>query len=252
MGKERIVCESHKKELMAINRTRIEWTDFSLNYITGCPRRCVFDNRGKCYAWNLANGRLKQRYLANPNVAPGCDPNDPFSPRFWPRRLNEPRRLKKPAKIFAVDMGDMFAPCIPRAWQDAGFSMERECPQHTFQHLTKFPENLAQHNPWPDNTWVGATAINNEMAIRAVEGLLKTDACANFISFEPLLGPISVDLSHINWIIIGAQTNPKRQPSPEWVQALLDEADRWNVPVFMKDNLAWPSRRREWPKQGGE
>jgi len=117
-------------------------------------------------------------------------------------------------------MGDMFAPCIPRGWQDEIFIVERACPQHTFQHLTKFPENLAQFNPWPGNAWVGATAIDNEMAKKAIEGLAKVDAPMKFISFEPLLGPISLlnDMYELNWIVIGAQTNPEQQPrDAEWV-----------------------------------
>lgn len=233
-----------------MNRTKIEWTDFTLNFITGCPNRCTFGDGGKCYAWRLADGRLKHRYLANPNIALGCNPNDPFSPRFWPERLEEPRKRKKPAKIFVVAMGDEFAPCIPREWQDAGFRMERECPQHIFQHLTKFPENLARHDPWPRNAWVGVTAIDNEMAKRAIEGLTKICARVKFISFEPLLGPISLlyDMNELDWVIIGAQTNPNKQPDPRWVEGILDEAAYCGVPVFMKDNLKWPDHQREWPK----
>ncbi len=241
-----------------MNKTNIEWVrnpdgtkGFVLNYITGCPRHCVFaDGGGKCYAWDLANGRLKRIYLANPNVAPGCDPADPFSTRFWPERLDGPRKRKKPAMIFVDSMGDEFAPCVPRPWQDKGFEVERECPQHIFAHLTKFPENLAQHNPWPKNAWAGATAINNEMAKLAVEGLTKTNARVKFLSCEPLLGPISLlyDMSKLDWIIVGAQTNPERQPERGWVEGILGEADHCGVPVFMKDNLKWPHHRREWPK----
>lgn len=236
-----------------MNRTSIEWTDFTNNYITGCPRRCVFADGGRCYAWNLANGRLKSLYLSNPNVAPGCDPNDPFSTRFWPKRLDAPRKRKKPAKIFVNDMGDEFAPCVPRPWQDAGFEVERECPQHIFQHSTKFPQNLARHNPWPDNAWAGVTAIDNEMAIRAIRGLAGVNAPVKFFSCEPLLGPIPPSsivygMNVLDWIIIGAQTNPDTQPKKEWIQDILNTADHIGIPIFMKDNLEWPFHRREWPK----
>lgn len=240
-----------------MHRTNIEWVrnpdrtkGFVWNFTTGCPRHCVFADGGKCYAWNLANGRLKRIYLANPNVAPGCDPADPFSPRFWPERLDGPRRRKKPAMIFVDSMGDEFAPCVPRPWQDAGFEVERECPQHIFAHLTKFPRNLAGHNPWPDNAWVGVSAINNEMAIRAIRWLAGVNAPVKFLSCEPLLGSVYImyGMNVLDWVIIGAQTNPNVQPKKEWVQDILDVTSRFKIPVFMKDNLEWPFHRQEWPK----
>ena len=50
-----------------MNRTTIEWVKnpdgtqgYTWNPITGCLNGCPY-----CYARKLANGRLKQRYLAN-------------------------------------------------------------------------------------------------------------------------------------------------------------------------------------------
>jgi len=43
----------------------------------------------------------------------------------------------------------------------------------------------------------------------------------------------------INWIIIGQQTPPnkKTEPKVEWVQEIVEAADKAGIPVFQKNNL---------------
>jgi len=95
-----------------MNKTGIEWVKnpdgsrpgWSWNPVTGClNHKDGFCNGGgfKCYAYRLANGRLKPLYRQNRNTAPLPFPQggeygiwhlvealaDPFYPRFWPERL---------------------------------------------------------------------------------------------------------------------------------------------------------------------
>lgn len=40
-------------------------------------------------------------------------------------------------------------------------------------------------------------------------------------------------------------------PKEEWIQGIIYQADQWNVPIFLKDNLKqyWPGElRQEFPK----
>ena len=115
-----------------MNKTKetIGWCDFSWNPLTGCLRRCKY-----CYAWKLARGRLKSSYLNNKNIAEFCNPDDPFSPRFWPERLKEPTKIKKPSKIFVCSMGEIFSSNCE--WIQKILSVISNCPQHTFQILTQ-------------------------------------------------------------------------------------------------------------------
>lgn len=244
-----------------MNRTSIEWCDFTWNPVTGClgpggtpdkPNRCPY-----CYAHRLANGRLKPLYLSNPNVAPGCDPDDPFSPRFWPDRLKQPLKRKKPAKIFVVDMGDLFHDIISTAWVWSIRHYIAEAQQHTYLLLTKNPSKYRLYRPWPHNYWLGITVTNQADWDERWPILAQVKAAVKFVSFEPFLSKTAMrgtgsDGPLPDWIIIGAQTKPDKQPSKAAMSYLVWQAEFSNIPMFLKDNLDCEAmgiqRRQEWPK----
>ena len=214
-----------------MNRTKIEWTDYTWNPVTGCLHGCEY-----CYARKITQ-RFKSRYPVG------------FAPYFHEGRLNEPRGLKAPAKIFVVSMGDLFGAWVPAKWQDAVFDVIDDCPQHTFQLLTKDPKTMkaALHRRYrwevPDNVWYGTSVTCAGDETRCLS-LPVIDGGKAFISFEPLLGPIDPKYSArgliaaADWIIIGAQTNPTRLPDPAWVRDIIDAARDVGAKVFMKDSLA--------------
>ncbi|HMR08515.1 MAG TPA: DUF5131 family protein, partial [Polyangiaceae bacterium] len=57
-----------------------------------------------------------------------------------------------------------------------------------------------------------------------------------FLSLEPLLGPLpNLDLSGIDWVIVGGESGHKARPmDPEWVVDLRDQCRRARVPFFFK------------------
>jgi protein gp37 len=267
-----------------MNKTNIEWVKnpdgtqgSTWNPITGCLNHTDGLCKGggfPCYAYGLANGRLKERYLANKR---GVSPvnihgvfddtieaemirrqKDPFYPRLWPERMDDPfltnrnlflkgqrhtrgQRLK-PRGIFVCDMGELFGDWLPREWQEDIHLQISLNPQHRFYLLTKQPQNLQKWSPFPDNCWVGVTACTNGMTTMALQHLAQIEARVKFISFEPLLGQIGMNDHQglqgiVGWVIIGAQTKPYKQPKIEWVQEIHDAADRAGIPIFLKDNL---------------
>ena len=124
-----------------------------------------------------------------------------------------------------------------------------KCPQHRFYILTKRPENI----PWvemPDNVWLGVTITgqeSDEEQLRLLEQLVRVRATRHFVSFEPLLGPIGSEILEyivegdiVDWVIVGAQTNPTRLPKLDWINEIIDCV--WyesmdSVTLFMKNNL---------------
>ena len=216
-----------------MNRTSIEWTDFTWNPVTGCRRDCDY-----CYARKIAH-----RFAGSKAFPNG------FEPTFHPERLAQPFMLKKPSKIFVCSIGELFGSWVPKQWTRDVIRQAIYSPWHIFQFLTKSPENLSLFPPFPSNCWVGATATDQEMTDHALEHLAKVDTKVKFVSFEPLLGPVRGDFTGLQWAIIGGQTNPGRLPKLEWVSNLTDDLGRNDVPVFMKRNagpFAWDWEPR-WP-----
>jgi protein gp37 len=209
-----------------------------------------------CYAYKLAHRRLKGRYVDNPNIAlqealNGVDLHsedvdkqlhDPFYPRFWEDRIEEPLHKKRPAGIFVCSMGELFGDWIPPEWQDKVFQVIRARPEHRFYLLTKQPQNLIKFSPFPDNCWVGVTVAGKTQAYSAYDGLKGIQAKVRFVSLEPLLEKLDPwGLSHLNtiwdWVIIGAQTKPYKSPKIELVQEIVEVCEKTRVPVFLKENL---------------
>ena len=209
-----------------MNKTKIDWADVTWNPITGCLHGCPY-----CYAREFA-----ERFGRS------------FEPEFHPQRLAEPMQVKRPLKVFCGSNADNLGDWVPRQWMDQIFTIVRNCPQHVFQFLTKAPHNLSLYD-WPANTWAGVTATNQAMLDRALVYLAECNAPVKFISAEPLLGPMSADMSPIDWLIIGAQTGRNaQQPRREWVTGLIQSAQHAGVSIWFKDNLVWPYRINDWPQ----
>ncbi len=217
-----------------MNRTKIEWTDFTWNPVTGCLHGCPY-----CYGRKIAN-RFRSIF-----------PNG-YKPTFHPERLEEPYRIKKPSKIFVCSMGDLFGNWVPAKWIEAVIRVAEDNPQHIFQFLTKNPARYKEFS-FPRNCWLGTTVTSYEDQDRILDlpRYGENGRTINFVSFEPLLGEVNLEgwiWGYIDWVIIGAQTNPYRPPKPEWVERIIVGARRNGKPVFLKDNLRWPERIQEFPE----
>jgi protein gp37 len=124
---------------------------------------------------------------------------------------------------------------------------------HTFQVLTKrsslltrylnhrYPENRA-----PAHIWLGVSVENAQNAVR-IKHLKAAHATVKFVSFEPLIGPVgNLDLSGIDWAIVGGESGPRARPMKEaWAVELRNQCRAQNVAFFFKQ---WGGIR---PKSGG-
>ena len=143
-----------------------------------------------------------------------------------PERLLEPYRWRKPRRVFVNSMSDLFHEEMPTPFLKAIFQVMRDTPQHTYQVLTKRAERLVESLPellpWPENVWIGVSVESQPYAYR-MDLLRQVPARVRFVSCEPLLGPLELDLTGIGWVIVGGESGPKHRPmKPEWVRSIRD------------------------------
>ncbi len=230
-------------------QSEIEWTDATWNPVTGCTE--VSPGCDHCYARTFA-----ERWRGTP----GHPYEQGFDLKLWPARLKYPLQWKKPRRIFANSMSDLFHKDVPDAFILQVFAVMAQAHWHTFQVLTKRPSRLARLVPlitqqlseytespiWPDHIWLGVSVETIQYQWR-VDQLRKVPAAVRFISAEPLLGSLSgLNLQDIDWLIAGGESGPGHRPCEAvWVTELRDVCQLGGVAFFFKQ---WGGRT---PKKGG-
>ncbi|MBM0235916.1 phage Gp37/Gp68 family protein [Micromonospora sp. ATA32] len=89
---------------------------------------------------------------------------------------------------------------------------------------------------WPlSNVWLG-TSIESDKHVGRADALRATPAAVRFISAEPLLGPLpSLDLTGIDWLILGGESGAGARPlNVGWFHDLVDKAQDSGTAVFVK------------------
>jgi len=216
------------------NNSHIEWTETTWNPVTGCTK--ISAGCKNCYAERMAK-RLQamgmERY------------KNGFDVTLHEDIVELPLRWRQPRLIFVNSMSDLFHKDVPFPFIERIFLVMKECQQHTFQILTKRSTRLAEiasDLPWPENVWMGVS-VENASTVDRVADLVRTHAKVRFLSIEPLLGPInSIPLDEIHWVIVGGESGPGARPMrQEWVESILRQCRRKDVPFFFKQ---WGGTRK--------
>lgn len=258
----------------------IGWADFSWGIASGCRTGC-----GYCYARVIANrfkpkgtvlwssqeaGNGKCYTAGKGDVFPYG-----FAPTFYPHRLDEPLKVKKPSMIFVCSMGELFGPWVPLDWVKAIYDVMTACVDHTFIVLTKWPGGIRDklHGFEPDKRWPlfnSRESYPNIWHLTSVEDQATWDKRVPEIlklrehgwpvlgvSVEPMLGPIEPHrIEELDWVIVGGQSPASaRQPEHEWVMPIIEQCGVEGIPLFLKNNLKPTingSLIQQWPKGAPE
>lgn len=218
-------------------RTGIEWTDATWNPMTGCTKMSAGCDH--CYAQTVAQRRTREVYLRHlPVKDSAVNRRDPFAPRFWPERLDQPLSWRQPRRVFVNSMSDVFHAHFTYDMIRRVFDVMNQATRHQFQVLTKRPERalrFADRLSWSSNIWMGTSVETMEVAHR-VDSLREIPSTIRFVSAEPLLGPLDgLDLHKIHWVIGGGESGAAfRAPRPEWAQSLRDLCVSERVSFFWK------------------
>jgi protein gp37 len=213
----------------------IEWTEMTWNPVTGC--RKVSQGCKHCYAERMAK-RLhamgSERY------------RDGFEPALHEDLVDLPKHWKKPRVIFVNSMSDLFQDEVPDDFIRRVFATMEDCPQHTFQILTKRSDRLRELGaalPWPRHVWVGVS-VEDARVTNRITDLAAVPAQVRFLSCEPLIGPLdNLRLKGIHWVIVGGESGPGARPMrPEWVESIHRQCRSSQVPFFFKQ---WGGVRKD-------
>ncbi|MBP0015354.1 MAG: DUF5131 family protein [Roseofilum sp. SID3] len=120
--------------------SKIEWTDITYNPIVGCSRVPRSPGCQNCYAATAAKSARLQQFERYQKVAAWNG-----TVEFVESALYNPLKWKKPRKIFTCSMSDLFHENIPDNWRHKIFAVMTLATQHTFQILTKRPENMNRY-----------------------------------------------------------------------------------------------------------
>jgi protein gp37 len=255
---------------------KIPYVDYTWNPVTGCYHGCSY-----CFARpiakrftakdnNFAYGTILYDEKLGVNIYEQDCTAKPqwwieghkipfpvgFEPTFYHERLDEPKGVKKPSKIFVSDMGDLFGDWVPDYWIGNILEVIHECPQHTFLLLTKNPKRYLEFN-FPDNAWPGTSIEDQPTADLRLPYLVKARAKVRFVSYEPALGPVDLEqpvpgskpvngvyppwmIQQLDLVICGGASGPKAAPlHPDWVRSVRDQCQTAGVPFLFKSWGEW-------------
>jgi protein gp37 len=218
----------------------IEWTQMTWNPVTGCTK--ISAGCKYCYA-EVMTKRLE---------AMGVEKyKDGFDVRVHSDALGIPYSWKNSKVVFVNSMSDLFHPEVPLDFIQQVFQVMNDTPQHTYQVLTKRAARLFEVHKmlnWTSNIWMGVS-VEDSRVVERIEFLRQTNAQTKFLSCEPLIGPlINMDLSNIDWVIVGGESGRKARPVKEWwIWDIKQQCQEEGVSFFFKQ---WGGKNKK--KSGRE
>ena len=224
----------------------IEWTEATWNPVAGCT--VLSPGCTNCYAMRMA-ARLEAMGMAKYaglTRKSGGRAKWTGAVRLDHRALEIPASWRKPKMIFVNSMSDLFQEAVPESFVTAVWDAMAAAPQHTYQILTKRPDRMAELTrelPLLPNVWLGAS-VESSAYLGRLDDLRRVRAAVRFVSLEPLLGSVAgVDLSSIDWAIVGGESGPGARPmDPAWVREIRAACRRAGTAFFFKQ---WGGRNKK-------
>jgi protein gp37 len=222
--------------------TGISWAQETVNVLAGC--KVHGDDCRNCYAmreaWRMAHNPITPQYRGTVRKVHGR-PVWTGQVNLAEHALEKPLGWRRPTMIFVGSMSDLFYERVPDEWVVRIFDMMRQAPQHAYLVLTKRPERVGATlerigQAIPASCWLGAS-IGRQRYMARVEALRQIEAPVRFISAEPLLGPLELDLTGIDWVICGGESGPRsriRRFDPDWARSIRDQCRHAGTAFHMK------------------
>jgi protein gp37 len=189
--------------------------------------------------------------------------------------LMQPFKWRRPRLVFVNSMSDLFHEGFTLEQIDQVVAVMALNERHTFQVLTKRPGRtrmyfeLLRDYSWRRwqllregkrlgisihdsvrrlvdgkplrQVWLGTSVEDQRAHDERVPELVATPGLGvRFLSCEPLLGPLELELDGVDWVIVGGESGPGARPMhPEWVRSIRDQCVDAGVAFFFKQWGAW-------------
>ena len=212
-----------------MENTKIEWTDHTFNAWIGCTK--VSPGCKNCYAETQQSQRFDRAIWGVGN------PRSRTSDANWKKPIKWNRGGAKNGTrpfVFCSSLADVFDNEVDPAWRSDLFALIKKTPNLVWLLLTKRIGNVAKMAPeLPRNVAIGATMVNQKEYDRDIGKLLavknELSPLFTFGSFEPLLGPITLDDRAPDWIIVGGESGTKARPMDlDWVRSIRQQSGDLN------------------------
>lgn len=235
--------------------SKIEWTDHTFNPWMGCTK--VSPACDGCYAEAMMDHRYGKVQWGPHGERVRTAPSNWKQPIKWNK---DAAAAGTRPRVFCASLADVFDNQVPPEWRFDLFTLIRATPNLIWLLLTKRPQNIIKMSeaaaglPW--NAAIGSSVEDqirfdlNVPALRRAKNLVSPAFV--FLSCEPLLGPLSGDLSDIDWVIAGGETDQgkhKARPSnPDWIRSLRDQCEAASIAFHFKQ---WGEYAPNWLNDEG-
>ena len=203
-----------------MNKTGIPYLDFTWNPCgLGCSNGCP-----TCWARRIA------ARVGHNTHCPDCEA---FRVHFHEDRISQPRRRHRAVVgvCFTADLYDR-----ERPGKDIKYVLEyAAAAHHEFVFLTQNPGRMvvmATDRPRLTNWYLGTTIKTQAMIDSRIEAVRQCD----WISFEPLLGPVTLpkDMGRVRGIIIGCDNTRSVPFDNDWAGRLKHQAQDMGLRAYWK------------------
>lgn len=274
----------------------IEWTDHTFNPWIGCTK--VSPGCAHCYAETLMDTRYGRVRWGKGQPRQRTSAANWKQPVRWDRRaaaaishardqcsmaLGDPANHLPRPRVFCASLADWLDDEVPLEWLADLLDLIRRTPHLDWLLLTKRPQNWLSrvtdaaldlpeghetrrmiadwfaHHP-PANLWIGTSVEDQQRADVRIPHLLRIPARVRFLSCEPLLGEVDLNLSsavmaggynclrpyrphgctspeqpRVHWVIVGGESGPTARPMmPTWANGIKTQCEGARVAFFMK------------------
>ena len=257
--------------------TKIEWTDFTVNFWEGCQK--VGPGCDHCYA-----EARDMRFTGGEHWGPGAPRRKVKSGIPKLRKINREAEAFRAEhghwpRVFCSSLSDVFDNAVDKFWRDEAFMEMTLASKCRIILLTKRVGNVEAMVPpiwvkmqWPPHIGLMITVVNQAEADRDIPKLLDLKARLGIrwvgLSIEPMLG--EVDLTHIaagwhfinalegfkfhdadrsvpsqkfasvDWVICGGESGVNARPMhPDWARTLRDQCVQAGTAFLFKQWGEW-------------